>query len=63
MVLSNAEQGITREQQGAILLQQVQWKDKEKTYFKKAMLYHQHKTEYNTREYQKKRLDIRNLYT
>eukprot|EP00972_Heterocapsa_arctica_P045940 6778954-Heterocapsa_arctica.AAC.1 len=31
MVLSNAEQGISREQQGgSIILQQVQWKDKEK---------------------------------
>eukprot|EP00972_Heterocapsa_arctica_P100604 14834600-Heterocapsa_arctica.AAC.1 len=63
MVLSNAEQGITREQQGAILLQQVQWKDKENIYFKKAMLYHQQKTDYNTREYHKKRLEIMNLYT
>eukprot|EP00972_Heterocapsa_arctica_P067493 9961614-Heterocapsa_arctica.AAC.1 len=27
------------------------------------MLYHQQKTDYNTREYQKKRLDIRNIYT
>eukprot|EP00972_Heterocapsa_arctica_P116288 16452345-Heterocapsa_arctica.AAC.2 len=27
------------------------------------MLYHQQKADYNTREYQKKRLEIRNLYT
>eukprot|EP00972_Heterocapsa_arctica_P083686 12332854-Heterocapsa_arctica.AAC.1 len=49
MILSNAEQGISREQQGSILLQQVQWKDKEKREFKKAMLYHQQKADYNTR--------------
>jgi hypothetical protein len=60
---SSVEQGISREQQGAILLQQVQWKDKEKKDFKQAMLYHQQKADYNTREYQKKRLEIRNLYT
>eukprot|EP00972_Heterocapsa_arctica_P002165 311072-Heterocapsa_arctica.AAC.1 len=63
MFLSNVEQGISREQQRSILLQQVQWKDKEKRDFKKAMLYHQQKTDYNTREYQKKKLEIRNLYT
>jgi hypothetical protein len=62
LVLSNAEQGITREQQGAIYLQQVQWKDKEKKDFKKAMIYHQQKTDYNTREYQKIKLEIRSLY-
>eukprot|EP00972_Heterocapsa_arctica_P059465 8768782-Heterocapsa_arctica.AAC.1 len=63
MVLSNAEQGISREQQGSILLQQVQWKDKEKRDFKKAMLYHQQTADYNTREYQKEKLEIRNIYT
>eukprot|EP00972_Heterocapsa_arctica_P115131 16446216-Heterocapsa_arctica.AAC.1 len=63
MVLSSTEQGISREQQGSILLQQVQWKDKEKMEFKKAMLYHQHKADYNTREYHNKKLEIRNLYT
>eukprot|EP00972_Heterocapsa_arctica_P081870 12065463-Heterocapsa_arctica.AAC.1 len=63
MVLSNAEQGISREQQISILLQQVQWKDKQHIYFEKAMLYHQQKTDYNTKEYHNKRLDIRNLYT
>eukprot|EP00972_Heterocapsa_arctica_P024662 3637826-Heterocapsa_arctica.AAC.1 len=63
MILSNVEQGISREQQGPILLQQVQWKDKEKKDFKQAMLYHQQNTDYNTREYHKKRMEIRNLYT
>eukprot|EP00972_Heterocapsa_arctica_P009289 1368165-Heterocapsa_arctica.AAC.1 len=63
MRLSNVEQGISREAQGANLLQQVQWKDKEKKEFKKAMLYHQQKTDYNMREYQKKRMEIRSLYT
>eukprot|EP00972_Heterocapsa_arctica_P013761 2029995-Heterocapsa_arctica.AAC.1 len=36
LVLSNVECGVTREQQGAIYLQQVQWLDKEKRDFKKA---------------------------
>jgi hypothetical protein len=62
LVLSNAEQGVTREQQGAIYLQQLQWHAKEKKGFKKAMLYHQDKTDHNAREYQKQRLEIRNLY-
>eukprot|EP00972_Heterocapsa_arctica_P024633 3633151-Heterocapsa_arctica.AAC.1 len=61
--LSNAEQGISREQQGAIMLQQVQWKDRENKDLNKAMLYHQQKTDYNTREYHNKRMEIRNLYT
>jgi hypothetical protein len=62
LILSNAEQGVTREQQGAIYLQQLQWHTKEKKGFRKAMLYHQDKTEYNAKEYQKQRLEIRNLY-
>eukprot|EP00972_Heterocapsa_arctica_P068373 10102637-Heterocapsa_arctica.AAC.1 len=62
LILSNLEQGITKEQQGAIYLQQVQWKDKEKKELKKAMLYHQQKTDFNTREYHNKKLEIRSLY-
>jgi hypothetical protein len=62
LVLSNAEQGITREQQGAIYLQQLEWQAKEKKEFKKAMIYHQQKTDYNAKEYQKRRSEIRNLY-
>jgi hypothetical protein len=62
LVLSNVEQGITREQQGAIYLQQLQWVAKEKKAFKKAMIYHQQKTDHNAKEYQKKRLEMRNLY-
>jgi hypothetical protein len=62
LVLSNVEQGITREQQGAIYLQQLQWYAREKKEFKKAMIYHQQKTDYNAKEYQKRRLEIRNLY-
>eukprot|EP00972_Heterocapsa_arctica_P067522 9965550-Heterocapsa_arctica.AAC.1 len=43
--------------------QLVQWKDKEKKEFKKAMVYHQQKADFNTREYQKKKLEIRTIYT
>jgi hypothetical protein len=62
LILSNAEQGVTREQQGALYLQQLQWHTKEKKGFKKAMLYHQDRTDHNAKEYQKQRLEIRNLY-
>eukprot|EP00972_Heterocapsa_arctica_P072424 10696409-Heterocapsa_arctica.AAC.1 len=63
MKLSNQEHNVTREAQGAILLQQVQWKTKEKTDFKQAMIYHQQRAGQNAKEYQKRREDIRNLYS
>eukprot|EP00972_Heterocapsa_arctica_P052977 7800265-Heterocapsa_arctica.AAC.1 len=49
MQLSNQEQNVTREAQGTILLQQVQWKTKEKAEYNKAMLYHQQKTYFNAK--------------
>eukprot|EP00972_Heterocapsa_arctica_P053078 7817109-Heterocapsa_arctica.AAC.1 len=63
MKLSNQEQNVTREAQGTNLLQQVQWKTTEKAEYKKAMLDHQQKTDFNAKGYQKMREDIRNAYT
>eukprot|EP00972_Heterocapsa_arctica_P009458 1392146-Heterocapsa_arctica.AAC.1 len=60
MKLSNQEQNITREAQGTILLQQVQWNNKEKAEYKKAMLYHQQKTDQNAKFCQKMKEEIRN---
>eukprot|EP00972_Heterocapsa_arctica_P009235 1362543-Heterocapsa_arctica.AAC.1 len=60
MKLSNQEQNVTREAQGTILLQQVQWNIKEKAEYNKAMLYHRQKTDLNAKGYQKMREDIRN---
>eukprot|EP00972_Heterocapsa_arctica_P015661 2306421-Heterocapsa_arctica.AAC.1 len=62
MKLSNQEQNITREAQGTFLSQQVQWKTKEKAEYKKAMLYHQQKTDQNAKGYQKMKENIRNAY-
>jgi hypothetical protein len=62
LYLSNEECGITREEQSVICLQQVKWKNKEKKDFKKAMIYHQQKTDLNAREYQKRRIEIKALY-
>eukprot|EP00972_Heterocapsa_arctica_P066157 9760321-Heterocapsa_arctica.AAC.1 len=62
LVLSNVECRITKEQQGAIYLQQVQWADRQNKDFKKAINYHQQKTDDNAREYQKKKQEIRSLY-
>ncbi len=62
LALSNLECGVTKEQQAAIYLQQLEWKDKEKKQYKEAMIYHQNKADFNTKEYQKRRMEIRTLY-
>jgi hypothetical protein len=62
LALSNLECGVSKEQQAAIFLQQLQWKEKEKKKFKEAMIYHQNKAETNTKEYQKRKMDIKTLY-
>ena len=63
LILSNVECGVSKEQQAAIYLQQLQWKDKEKKQHKDAMIYHQKKADYNTKEYQKRKMEIRTLYS
>eukprot|EP00972_Heterocapsa_arctica_P109185 16077713-Heterocapsa_arctica.AAC.1 len=50
-MLKNAESMAMANMPGWEEKTEVQWKDKEKRYLQKAMLYHQQKADYNTREY------------
>eukprot|EP00972_Heterocapsa_arctica_P091042 13432902-Heterocapsa_arctica.AAC.1 len=59
---SNKEGQITRENQGTALLQQVTHKTKEKKVYKKGMLYHQERTDFMVKNYQKMKQEIRAAY-